>query len=86
MVGQFLRGGARRRAPGVQLSKLLLTNQGVTGAMGFLGGFRGTGPAGKRQFREFLADARAGDEVAVRRWLGKGARMTTRRRSADEHR
>ncbi len=77
MVGQFLRGGLGGVAPGVQLSKLLLTNQGVTGAMGFLGGFRGTGPAGKRQFREFLADARAGDEVAVRRRLGKGARMTT---------
>jgi hypothetical protein len=77
MVGRFLRGGLGGVAPGVQLSKLLLTNQGVTGALGFLGGFRGTGPAGKRQFRDFLADARAGDEVAVRRRLGKGARMTT---------
>lgn len=76
MVGQFARNGVRSVPAGLQLSKGLLTNQGLVGALGFLGGFRGAGPHGKRRFREFLSDARAGDEVAMRRWLGKGTRIT----------
>ena len=63
--------------PALQLSKGLLANQGIIGVLGYLGGLRGTGPQGKRRIREFLDDARAGDEVAVRRWLGKGARVTS---------
>src|SRR6478752_2946881 len=77
MVGQFLRGGIGALPAGLQLSKGLLVNQGLVGALGYVGGLRGTGPQGKRRFGEFLADARAGDEVAVRRWLGKGARVTS---------
>jgi hypothetical protein len=61
---------------GLQLSRLLLTNQGLVGALGFLGGLRSTGPQGKQRLREFLADARKGDEVAIRRRLSKSARMT----------
>lgn len=76
MVGQFLRKGVRSMPAGLQLSKGLLTNQGLVGTLGFVGGVRGTGPHGKRRFREFLADAQTGDEVAMRRWLGKGARVT----------
>jgi hypothetical protein len=76
MVGQFLRGGVGALPAGVRLSRLLLVNQGLTGTLGFLGGFRGAGLQGKRRFREFLADAGSGDEVAVRRRLGKGARIT----------
>ena len=77
MVGQFLRGGIGALPAGLQLSKGLLVNQGLVGALGYVGGLRGTGPQGKRRFRQFLDDARAGDEVAVRRWLGKGARVTS---------
>jgi len=77
MVGQFMRAGVGGLPAGLQLSRALLANQGVVGVMGYLGGLRGTGPQGKRRIREFLEDARAGDEVAVRRWLGKGARVTT---------
>lgn len=77
MVGQFLRSGVQSVPAGLQLSKGLLTNQGLIGTLGFLSGFRGTGTQGKRRFGEFLTDARAGDEVAVRRRLGKGARITT---------
>ena len=77
MVGQFLRGGIGALPAGLQLSKGLLVNQGLVGVLGYVGGLRGTGPQGKRRFGEFLADARAGDEVAVRRWLGKGARVTS---------
>jgi SnoaL-like domain len=77
MVGQFLRGGARSVPAGLQLSKGLLTNQGLIGTLGFLSGFRGAGSQGKQRFAEFLADARAGNEVAVRRRLAKKARITT---------
>jgi hypothetical protein len=77
MVGQFLRNGARAVPAGTQLTLSLVRNQGLAGAAGFLGGFRGVGSAGKRQFERFLDDARAGDEVAVRRRLAKGAAVTT---------
>ncbi|HEX2285840.1 MAG TPA: nuclear transport factor 2 family protein [Mycobacterium sp.] len=77
MVGQFLRSGLRSAPAGLQLSKGLLTNQGLIGTVGFLSGFRGAGPQSKRRFQEFLGDARAGDEVALRRWLGRGSRITT---------
>ncbi|SEH79121.1 SnoaL-like domain-containing protein [Mycolicibacterium rutilum] len=70
MVGQFLRAGVRSVPAGVQLSRGLLTNQGLVGTLGFLGGFRGTGPAGKRRFGEFLGAATSGDEVGLRRRLG----------------
>ncbi|OBF93197.1 NTF2 domain-containing protein [Mycolicibacterium flavescens] len=76
MVGQFLRGGIRSVPAGLQLSRALLTNQGIVGALGFLGGFRGIGPQGKRRFDEFLAAAHAGDEVGLRRWLGGAAQIT----------
>jgi transport factor 2 (NTF2)-like protein len=76
MVGQFLRSGARSVPAGLQLSKGLLTNQGVIGTLGFLRGFRGAGTLGKRRFAEFLGAAQAGNEVAVRRQLAKKARIT----------
>jgi hypothetical protein len=77
MVGQFLRSGARSVPAGLQLSKGLLTNQGLIGTLGFLSGFRGAGTQGKRRFAEFLAEGRAGNEVAVRRLLTKRPRITT---------
>ncbi len=77
MVGQFLRAGIGGVPAGLRLSRSLLVNQGFVGVLGYLGGLRGTGAHGKRRLREFLDDARAGDEVAVRRWLGKGARVTS---------
>jgi hypothetical protein len=76
MVGQFLRTGARSVPAGLQLSTGLLTNQGLVGTLGFLRGFRGAGTQGKRRFAEFLGAARAGNEVAVRRQLAKGALIT----------
>lgn len=76
MVGQVLKRGIAGLPAGLQLSKSLLVNQGAVGVLGYLGGLRGTGPPGKRRFQTFLDDARAGDEVAVRRWLGKEARVT----------
>ena len=69
LVGQFLRGGIRAVPAGFQLSRLLLTNQGVVGALGFLGGFRGIGTGSKGVVARFLDAACAGDEVGTRRRL-----------------
>jgi hypothetical protein len=69
MVGQFLRVGIRAVPAVLQLSRLLLTNQGAVGTLGFLGGFRGIGTGSKGVVARFLDAARAGDEVGMRRRL-----------------
>jgi hypothetical protein len=76
MAGQFLKGGIAGIPAGLQLSKSLLVNQGAVGVLGYLGGVRGTGAQGKRRMQQFLDDARAGDEISVRRSLGKEALVT----------
>ena len=77
MVRHLVRGGPHSAPASLRLSKNLLVNQGLIGTLGFLSGFRGAGAQGKRHFDEFLHDARAGDEVAVRRRLTRKARITT---------
>lgn len=69
MVGQFLRGGIRAVPAGMQLSQLLLANQGLAGTLGFLRGFNGMGSGRKGLFARFLDDASGGDEVGMRRRL-----------------
>jgi len=76
MVGQFLRAGPAALPVGGALTVALLRNQGVVGTAGFLAGFRSAGRRGRREFAHFLTDARSGDEVAVRRRLARGARIT----------
>lgn len=76
MVGQFLRSGPRAVPAGGALSVALLRNQGLGGAAGFLSGLRTAGAAARRQVESVVHDAAAGDEVAVRRRLGRGARLT----------
>jgi hypothetical protein len=76
MVGQFLRGGVGAVPAGVQLSKLLLRNQGLVGTLGFLGGFRGIGGA-KGAVARFLDAACAGDEVGMRRRLAGQVRISS---------
>jgi Nuclear transport factor 2 (NTF2) domain len=69
MVGQFLRSGVRAVPAGAELSRALLTNQGLAGTLGFLSGFGGMGSGGKGLFARFLDDACGGDEVGMRRRL-----------------
>lgn len=76
MIGSFLRGGPRAVPAGLGLSRALLVNQGLSGAAGFLTGLRTLGSHGRKGFGGFLADAATGDEVAVRRRLARGARIT----------
>jgi Nuclear transport factor 2 (NTF2) domain len=76
MVGEFLRGGLRAVPAGVRLSRLLLSNQGLTGTFGFLRGFRRIG-GGKELFARFLDDACGGDEVGMRRRLAGDVRISS---------
>jgi hypothetical protein len=69
MVGQFLRVGIRAVPAGLQLSRLLLTNQGAVGTLGFLGGFRAIGTGSNGVVARFLDAACADDEVGIRRRL-----------------
>jgi hypothetical protein len=77
MVGDFLRGGIRAVPAGVQLSKLLVRNQGLAGTLGFLSGFSGMASGGKRLFARFLDAACAGDEVGMRRRLASHVRISS---------
>jgi hypothetical protein len=76
MAGQFLRSGVRALPAGAGLAKTLLTNQGLAGTLGFLGGFSGIGSGGKGHFARFLDDACGGDEVGMRRRLAGQADIT----------
>lgn len=67
MMAQFARGGVGAVPAGVSLGRAMFTNQGLTGTLGFLGGFRGLGSGGKAVFARFLDNACAGDEVGMRR-------------------
>jgi hypothetical protein len=77
MVGQFLRGGVGAVPAGVQLSRLLLRNQGLVGTLGFLGGLRGVGGGAKGVVARFLDAACAGDEVGMRRRLAARVRISS---------
>lgn len=67
MIGQFARGGLGAIPAGITLVRTMFANQGPSGAMGFLGGFRGIGSGGATLFARFLDDACGGDEVGIRR-------------------
>lgn len=67
MIGQFLRGGPGAVPAGIALGRTMFANQGLSGSLGFLSGFRGLGLGGKGLFARFLDESCAGDEVGVRR-------------------
>lgn len=67
MVGQFLRAGVGAFPAGFTLGRAMFNNQGLSGSLGFLGGFRGLGTAGKGLFGRFLDETCGGDEVGLRR-------------------
>ncbi|GAC1398872.1 MAG: nuclear transport factor 2 family protein [Mycobacterium sp.] len=77
MVLQFLRGGVRAIPAGLQLSRLLIRNQGLVGTLGFLGGFRGVGSGAKGVVTRFLDSACAGDEIGMRRKLAGRIRISS---------
>lgn len=76
MAVQFARCGVAAVPAGLRLTATLLRNQGLVGAAGFMAGVPGVGTRGKRLVADFLADAAAGDEVAVKRRLGSTLQVT----------
>jgi SnoaL-like domain len=70
MVLLFAKSGLAAIPAGAALSRGLLNNQGLTGTVGFLSGFRGVGKRGRRRMSDLLDVACAGDEVAARNELG----------------
>jgi hypothetical protein len=76
MVLQFARGGVAAIPAGAALSRNLLRNQGLGGAVGFLSGFRGVGRGGRRRVADLLDAACAGDEVSARGRLGDHVTIT----------
>ncbi|MCH9700874.1 MAG: nuclear transport factor 2 family protein [Actinomycetia bacterium] len=67
MIGQFVRGGLGAVPAGIALGRTMINNQGLSGGLGFLGGFRGLGTGGRGLFARFLDESCGGDEVGVRR-------------------
>lgn len=77
MLGRFLRLGGAAAPAGARLATGLLRHQGPAGALGFATGLRRVGARGRQRVHRLLADARAGDEVAVRRALGDRTVITS---------
>jgi len=77
MVWLFARNGPGAVPVGLALVRAVLRNQGLLGAVGFLAGFRGVGRRGKRHLTGLLADASAGDELAVKRRIGDTGHLTS---------
>ncbi|MCB0948639.1 MAG: nuclear transport factor 2 family protein [Mycobacterium sp.] len=71
MIGQFVRGGLGAVPAGIALGRSMFTNQGLSGSLGFLSGFRGLGTGGRGVFARFLDDACSGDEVGIRRFAAE---------------
>jgi hypothetical protein len=77
LAARFLRGGIGAVPAGLQLSRLLIRNQGLVGTVGFLGGLRGMGSGAKGAVARFLDAACAGDEVGMRRRLAGKVRISS---------
>jgi hypothetical protein len=76
MMLQFLRNGSRAALPALQLSRGLLTNQGLRGTAGFMAGFRRVGARHKRLAEAFLGAVARKDESAALRPLSSTAPIT----------
>lgn len=76
MVLQFLRNGAAALPAAIGLARAMLANQGAAGALGFSRGFRRPGRAARRVVGDLLTALSAGDELAVRRLLGRAGAGT----------
>ena len=70
MVAQFARSGLGAVPSGITLGRTMLTEQGLSGCVGFLRGFRRVGSGAKGRFTDLLEAACEGDELGLRRRAG----------------
>ena len=73
MVAQFARSGLSAVPSGITLGRTMLTEQGLSGCVGFLRGFRRIGSGVKGRFTDLLDAACKGDELGLRRRVGDAA-------------
>ncbi|MGH3674423.1 MAG: ketosteroid isomerase family protein [Mycobacterium sp.] len=73
MIVQMLRQGTKSIPASIRLAAGLLRNQRLSGAAGFLSGFRRADKREKRCVEAFLDAAVAGDQLAARRALSNDA-------------
>jgi Nuclear transport factor 2 (NTF2) domain len=76
MMMQFLRTGSGAMSPGLQLSRNLLSNQGLKGAAGFMTGFRRVGARHKELVGKFLRAVTRGDKFAAAHALSSTGAIT----------
>lgn len=76
MVVQFARNGLAAGPQALELSRALIRNQRLRGALGFAAGFRGARFRGRRTMRGFLDAVVTGDQLRAWRALGPGALIT----------
>jgi Nuclear transport factor 2 (NTF2) domain len=76
MVRQFARTGSGAISPGLQLSRNLLSNQGLRGAAGFMLGLRRVGNRHKELVEKFLRAVSRGDKFAAASALTSTATIT----------
>lgn len=76
MMRQFLGAGAGAIGPALQLSRGLLTNQGLRGTAGFMAGFRRVGARHKRLVESFLGAVAGGDTPTAGHALSPTAAIT----------
>jgi len=76
MVRQFARTGSGAIRPGVELSRNLLSNQGLKGAAGFMAGLRRVGARHKELAEKFLRAVARGDKFAAASALSSTATIT----------
>jgi len=76
MMLKFLRTGSGAASPALQLSRDLLSNQGLRGTAGFMAAFRRVGSRHKRLVENFLGAVARKDEPAALRVLSLTAPIT----------
>ncbi|MFI6867831.1 nuclear transport factor 2 family protein [Nocardia sp. NPDC050406] len=75
MIAQLLGAGVPGLLAGVKLGPQLIGNQGIGGALGFMGAMRGVGTSGKQAAARLLEAAGRGDTAGVRAVLAPVARL-----------
>lgn len=76
MMLQFLATGTRAIGPAVQLSRGLLTNQGLRGTAGFMAGFHRVGARHRKSVEAFVGAVGCGDTTTAAHALSRNAAIT----------
>jgi hypothetical protein len=76
MIAQFMQSGIAAAPVSLHLSRALVKNQGLLGALGFAGGFRRVGAGAKATVANFMDAVATGDAAGAGRYLDREAAVT----------